>query len=413
MNPPGLFEAFGVEIEYMIVDQETLDVRPICDELFQRATGSATNDVADVSPDGVIAWSNELALHVVELKTDGPAKTLDGLDQHFQNHVRRIDGLLASSGARLLPGGMHPWMDPHRETRLWPHENTEIYRAYDRIFGCRGHGWGNLQSTHLNLPFNGDEEFGRLYAAIRLVLPLLPALAASTPIVEGQLSPLADHRLEVYRTNADRVPRMAGLVIPEPTWSRASFEAEVLQPLYADLRPLDPEGVLAQPFANARGGMARFDRGAVEIRLLDTQECPRADLAVVALIAAVVRALVEERWTDRAHQQQIATEPLHAVLLETIRGAERTRVRCPTLLAALGIDKDSAWATDVWAALLEATLPNHPTWTPTLRKLIDAGTLSTRLTRRLRNVPTRPALREIYGDLADCLRDGELFDVAR
>ena len=36
----------------------------------------------------------------------------------------------------------------------------------------------------LNLPFSSDEEFGRLHAAIRLLLPLLPALAASSPLVE-------------------------------------------------------------------------------------------------------------------------------------------------------------------------------------------------------------------------------------
>ena len=79
-------------------------------------------------------------------------------------------------GCTLLPGGVHPWMDPSKETRLWPHEYNEVYRSFDRIFGCAGHGWSNLQSTHLNLPFADDDEFGRLHAAIRAILPLLPAL---------------------------------------------------------------------------------------------------------------------------------------------------------------------------------------------------------------------------------------------
>ena len=56
-----------------------------------------------------------------------------------------------------MPGGAHPWMDPARETRLWPHEDNEIYEAFDRIFGCTGHGWSNLQCVHLNLPFDDDE----------------------------------------------------------------------------------------------------------------------------------------------------------------------------------------------------------------------------------------------------------------
>ena len=404
MSRPGLFDAFGVEIELMIVDVETLDVRPMCDELFRAASGEG---VSDVSPDGVIAWSNELALHVVELKTDGPAASLDGLADHFQRHVRQIDALLEPLGCRLLGGGAHPWMDAHREVRLWPHENNEIYRAYDRIFDCRGHGWGNLQSTHLNLPFNGDDEFGRLYAAIRLVLPLLPALAATTPFLDGRLQPLADARLEVYRTNADRVPLMAGLVVPEPTWTEADFEAQVLTPLYEQLRPLDPEGLLAHPYANSRGGMARFDRGTVEIRLLDAQECPAADLAIVELVTAAVRALVEERWSPLAQQQVIATEPLHAVLVDAIQEAEHTIVRDRSLLEAFGFASGRVRAGDVWSKLAADLLPDHAL----LRTLIDAGTLSTRLRRRLRTAPDASMLRPMYAELAGCLRSGRPFDV--
>lgn len=199
-------------------------------------------------------------------------------------------------------------------------------------------------------------------------------------------------------------------MIPEPTWTSAAFEAEVLQPLYAQLRPLDPDGVLCHSFANARGGMARFDRGTVEIRLLDTQECPQADLAVLALVSAVVQALVEERWTNLVHQQSITTTSLHAVLLETIRGAERARLREPALLNALGIGGHSAWAGDIWTSLLDRVLPNHPRWTPTLRRMLNAGSLSTRITRRLRTHPDRTALRTIYGQLAACLHAGDLFD---
>ena len=62
-----------------------------------------------------------------------------------------------------MPGGMHPWMDPARETRLWPHDNAHVYRQYDEIFDCSRHGWSNLQSTHINLPFANDMEFARVY----------------------------------------------------------------------------------------------------------------------------------------------------------------------------------------------------------------------------------------------------------
>src|SRR5690606_28202248 len=105
-----------------------------------------------------------------------------------------------------MPGGMHPWMDPLKETRLWPHQNQLIYNTFDRIFGCRGHGWSNLQSTHINFPFSTPEEFEALHAACRFVLPLIPALAASSPYFSGRRGPGLSTRLLVYRKNCSRVP---------------------------------------------------------------------------------------------------------------------------------------------------------------------------------------------------------------
>lgn len=409
-NPLSLFDAYGVELEYMIVDRETLDVRPACDALFQAATGGPNSDFQPDGPEGLISWSNELALHVVELKTDHPVPTLDGLADAFQDHVGRIDTLLEPLGCRLLPTAMHPWMDPNTETRLWPHESNDIYRAYDRIFGCQGHGWGNLQSTHINLPFGNDEEFGRLHAALRLVLPILPALAASSPAFEGAWSPLACQRMEVYRTNSARVPMMAGLVVPEPVYTRASFERDVLGKLYADLEPLDPEGLLRHEFANARGAMARFDRGAIEIRVLDIQECPKADLAIAALIVAVVRAIVDERWTPYAEQQKAGTEALHRVLLDTIRDAGRARITEPEVLRAFGVTGDHVWAGDLWRSLLGQVMPDGAD-ADLLGRMLDAGSLSDRIRRRFRRTPTRTEWRDLYAELAGCLQTGTLFDV--
>lgn len=409
-NPISLFQAFGIELEYMIVDADTLDVRPICDMLFEAATGgSETSDVEPDGPAGTISWSNELVLHVVELKTQRPSPTIDNLSDAFHSNVQRINDLLAPLNARLLPTGMHPWMDPDTQTRLWPHENTEIYRAYDRIFSCKGHGWGNLQSTHINLPFANDEEFGKLYAAIRLVLPLIPALAASSPILEGRISDLANHRMEVYRNNSKRVPMMAGLVIPEPTYTRHSFETDVLGKLYNDLAPLDPEGILRHEFANARGGMARFDRGAIEIRVIDLQESPHADLAIANLVIETVRALVEERWMPTPKQMAVPTQDLHASLLATIRDAEATVITQRDLLDAVGISAPSCPAGEIWKHLAASVLSPESQLTATANTLVEAGTLSTRIRAATGPNPDHKKLREVYRELADTLQRNELF----
>ena len=333
----GLFEGFGIELEYMIVDAETLDVRPIADRVIEAEHGSVENEIER----GPMAWSNELARHVIELKTNGPAPRLSGLAEGFAGEVERIDALLAPLGARLMPTAMHPWMDPTREFRIWPHGGRQIYEAFDRIFDCRGHGWANLQSAHLNLPFANDEEFGRLHAAVRAILPLLPALAASSPFVEGRHPGILDARLDVYRTNARRVPSVTGQVIPEPVFTRSGYEA-LLETIYADLAPLDPAGTLRHEWVNARGCIARFDRMALEIRLLDVQECPRADLAIAAAVSSTARALCDPAPAHQARLRSLETRRLAQLLARTTAEAESAKVDDREYLLALGLDGGDA-----------------------------------------------------------------------
>ena len=82
-----LFEVFGIELEYMLVNSETLKVSPIVDQLLTVKNGSLTSDVDN----GKIEWSNELVAHVVELKTNGPTNDLENLDTHFAENIREIN----------------------------------------------------------------------------------------------------------------------------------------------------------------------------------------------------------------------------------------------------------------------------------------------------------------------------------
>ncbi len=219
-----------------------------------------------------------------------------------------------------MPTAMHPWMDPN-DVELWPHGTREIYDTFDRIFSCKGHGWANLQSMHINLPFHGDEEFARLHAAIRFLLPILPGLAASSPIIDGERNGILDNRLVAYRTNCAKIPSVTGDVVPEPVGSIGEYHERVLEPIYRDLAPHDPEGVLRNEWVNARGAIARFDRMAIEIRVLDVQETPLMDVAYAALIVEVLRLLTTEQWLDSRGMNEWGTAELGKLL--QARGAAR------------------------------------------------------------------------------------------
>jgi glutamate---cysteine ligase / carboxylate-amine ligase len=409
-SPLHLFEAFGVEIEYMIVDARTLDVRPITDRVLKAIAGEIVSDVEM----GEITWSNELTAHVIELKTTGPARSLAPLPALFQESVRRINSILEAEGCRLLPSAMHPWMDPNREMVIWPHDYSVVYEAFNRIFDCRGHGWANLQAVHLNLPFADDAEFARLHAAIRVLLPILPALAASSPIFEGRLSGVLDTRLDVYRNNCRKIPLAAGRVIPEPVFSAADYHGRILEPLWAQIAPHDPEEILQEEWLNSRGAIARFERNAIEIRVLDVQECPQADVAVCALVADVLERLANGQWGEPKLLEVWDTEPLAEMLLSTIREAEQAVIRDPAYLRLFGIEgRTSLTAAEVWRQLARAIGPSarsaDPSVKPAVDTILERGPLSRRILAAVGPAPSRERMALVYRELADCLAAGRMF----
>ena len=107
-KPYKLFEVTGIELEYMVVDRDTLKVLPIVDKLFEDVTGAITSDVER----GDVEWSNELVSHVVELKTAKPTKKIPTFRKKFHSDVKAINAMLAKRNAMLLPTAAHPFMDP-------------------------------------------------------------------------------------------------------------------------------------------------------------------------------------------------------------------------------------------------------------------------------------------------------------
>ncbi|GJL83591.1 MAG: glutamate--cysteine ligase [marine bacterium B5-7] len=402
----GLFEGFGIEIEYMIVDQTTLDVMPIADTLLKTTKGDYVNEVEH----GPIAWSNELALHVIEQKTNGPAEILGPLVGHFHRGIDEINSKLESSGAKLMPTAMHPWMNPATDMKLWPHGYDEIYAAYHRIFDCRGHGWTNLQSMHINLPFNGNEEFTRLHAAIRVVLPLLPMLAASSPFADGCDTGYSDYRMQTYRHNAKRIPSITGRVVPEAVNGIDDYRQTILAPMYADIAPFDTDGILQEEWLNSRGAITRFDRSAIEIRVLDTQESPHADIAIAAATVALVREIADEKHAGIINLNAFDTDALARLLLEGIEHGEKARIDDRAYLEFFGLRRfGSLTAQKLWAKLIERTPPTDSQLDQPLHNILANGTLATRIRRACGKQPQHTKLMDVYRILVECLGTGTLF----
>ena len=404
----SLFEAYGIELEYMLVDVESLDVRPIADQVLASLMGEIASD----APIGPITWSNELALHMLELKTTLPARQLQALPDIFKTAIANLQSTLSQLDAILLPTAVHPWMSPATETQLWPHEFSDVYQTYDRIFDCRTHGWSNVQSVHLNLPFQGDAEFERLHAAVRIVLPLLPAIAASSPIMDGKYSGMLDTRMRLYEGHCHALPFLTGQTIPEPVFNQKEYRKTILDPIGELIQPHDPDGHMQADFSNARGAIARFDRGSVEVRVMDVQEYPLADVAICAAAAAVIEALCNQQWSTLDQQKAMSTRGLRDILQATSTSAGDAVIEDREFLVHFGLTKSKATAAEVWALVLESLRPHNSVldelFAP-LQTILDKGSLANRITNALGSDFSRHRLQEVYRALSECLTQWKSF----
>ena len=445
MSNYKIWERFGVEMEFMIVDRDTLNVLPRADVPLGKDKDG--NQLSDVEYDD-IGLSNELVSHVLEFKCAHPKSTFDGLGKRFFHEIRRANKKLEKINAMLLPSACHPFMDP-AEMQLWPYDCLDIYQTYDRIFNCKGHGWANLQSTHLNLSFDGDEEFGELHAAIRLLLPLIPAIAASSPYLDSKYTGYRDARINVYRHNQDKVPEITGQVIPEQAYSYDEYNKMIFDKVKKAIAPYDTEHLLNHFFLNSRGAIARFDRGAIEIRLVDIQECPNADIAIVELEIATLKAIVNGKFASssatvanadsaaksvphtlkeyREFLRHFDTTRLAELLVKTTKDAENATIDWPEYLSVFGIDFANTPATtstaatfpaapitagDIWKHIYSVVKNDLTEVSQSfMEKMLDRGTLSSALYRALGDSPAHEAFVTEYKKLADCLAHNRLYGI--
>lgn len=394
-----LFEGFGVEIEWTIVDATTSLPRPLAPVLL----GDDRSVRSFERPRGEARWAGELAQHVVEVAAS--AKRLEGLGAFFAGEAQAMNEALEPHGARLLGVGLHPLFDPLK-AELWPADASPTLKAYDEVFGCRGHAWVNLQSVHLELPFTGDEELARLHAATRLVLPIIPALAASSPFVDGRRSPFLDTRLDFFRAKHARVPQVVGRIIPERVHGREDYEARILAPMYAAVAPADPDRLLRGMHLDGHGAVARFDRSVVQIRIIDVQETPEADVAVCAAITRVVKAFTEGMLPN-GYAPPNDTLRLANLFERAIRDGERAIIDDAAYLRAFGLRRDRCTAGELWAQLIERFPPAREHHRA-LEHILRHGPLARRMLTRVAD-GGRPAVAALCSELAECLRDGRLL----
>jgi gamma-glutamyl:cysteine ligase YbdK (ATP-grasp superfamily) len=386
----------GPEHEFSLVDQE-LKPLPISDKIIKAYCGKITNFIELPT----FTFGKEMQLHVMEVKANQPFKTPIEFEETMQNAVSTLSSIVGEHAASLLGTGMHPLL-MLKDTGVWPHYHKKIYQEYGKIFNLNQHGWLNIQSFHLNLPFQSEADAIQTHNYLTNLCAYLPAIAASSPIYEGKNGSDIDNRLKFYKLNQKEVPSITADVIPQYIKSLKQYKKEVIGHYSADLAKAGADKTLLnREWVNSRGVIFRFDRSALELRVMDEQECIKSDVALGCFIRSALRGLITDNAEFLPHD--LLASDFNAVIKEGLNAkvinpfGKTAKHVCQHYLALAEEYADDDDKKYLWL----------------IRKRLDYGNLSDLISERVARLSQKTdfheAIIKVYSMLIKSLKDNEPY----
>jgi carboxylate-amine ligase len=249
----------GIEEEFAILDPATLELAPRFEQL---------RDGALEVPALVGAITGELISSEIEI-ISGRGETLSDAIERQRERRRALFALAERHDLALGATGTHPWADYRNQQII----DTAHYRrvADDLRYVARRN---NTFSLHVHVGIKDINRAVRICDRLRVVLPLLLAVSANSPYVDGQDSGLHSARTQIFTKS---FPRCG---IPEPFGSWDAYR-DYIQTL------IDVGSIIefTQVWWSVR---PHFSFGTVEVRICDVQMTAAESEGLAALMVAVV-----------------------------------------------------------------------------------------------------------------------------
>jgi glutamate---cysteine ligase / carboxylate-amine ligase len=255
----------GIEEEYALVHPETLELVPKFEEL---------RDAGASDPVLVDAIAGELISSEIEIRS-GRGEDIADARAKQQEARRRLFALAEAHDVRLGSTGTHPLSD-YRDQHII--DTPHYHRVED---GLKYVAWrNNTFALQVHVGVHGADRAVRVCDRLRPVLPLLLAVSASSPFVDGRDSGLHSARTQIFTKSFPRcgVPDALG---GWEAWAE-----------YVDL--LVRTGSIVEFTQLWWSVRPHHAFGTVEVRICDAQPtAPEADALQELLVACVAQALRE------------------------------------------------------------------------------------------------------------------------
>ena len=272
----------GIEEEFSILDPQTLDLAPRFEELRD-----AAKTVDPILHEHI---TGELIESEIEIISGAGEDLADAISRQRARR-RALFALAGARGAALGATGTHPWADYRQQ----PVIDNEHYRRVEE--GLKYVAWrNNTFSLHVHVGVRDIDRAVRVCDRMRPLLPLLLAVSANSPFVDGRLAGLHSARTQTFTRSFPRcgVPHSFG------GWPAFRRYIELLIATHSIIE-------FTQVWWSVR---PHFSYGTVEVRICDVQATAAESEALAGLtVACVAQALAEVDEGDRR-------EPLAGYLIE-------------------------------------------------------------------------------------------------
>ena len=249
----------GLEEEFALLDPADLGLSSRFEELKLAADGDPV--IAE-------ALAGELISSEIEIRS-GRGEDLAAVIAAQRDRRRRLFALAAARGVALGATGTHPWSD-YREQHII---QTDHYRRVEE--GLKYVAWrNNTFSMHVHVGIRGADRAVLVCDRLRPVLPLLLAVSANSPFLEGRDTGLHSVRTQIFTKS---FPRCG---VPDAFGSWDAF-AEYIELLLRTRSIVE----YTQVWWSVR---PHFTFGTVEVRICDAQGTAAESEGLAALIVACV-----------------------------------------------------------------------------------------------------------------------------
>jgi glutamate---cysteine ligase / carboxylate-amine ligase len=250
----------GLEEEFSLLDPTTLELVPRFEELRD-----AAREHDPLLSEGI---AGELISSEIEIVSGAGADLHDALARQRERR-RRLFALADDRGVALGATGTHPWAD-YREQRII---DTEHYRRVEE--GLKYVAWrNNTFSMHVHVGVRGADRAVRVCDRLRPLLPVLLAISANSPYLDGRDSGLHSARTQSFTRS---FPRCG---VPDAFGGWGDYR-EYIELLMATRSIVE----FTQVWWSVR---PHFGFGTVELRICDAQASAGESEALAALMVACV-----------------------------------------------------------------------------------------------------------------------------